>query len=326
MNRQPSLHCGVEMTDRGPPLVLGRRGQIAQIRHYLHVDNIGNVSDHVTQVHMALNESRQDFEKSRLMLHEISISSGSHRALGFELDVEQLRTLARSGCIREGLMGHVTLLGFLFQCVHCFARKNLPPTGNIGSVHVPSSKAFIGVMILIEADRIRPRFPCVLASDASLSGFGVAQSFWSISDVSAVGRIPEVRRWRCGAVPARRHAFQSAGFRVDSRSGEVLRDGFGRPFSLDLEMVEILASERWDTDPSFPEVPSQLLSSDSWKKVMADTWFFDDDILRLVNRALVKAAERAAHSQPVHDCRLLLVTIFQQCSASTGDDRATSDS
>ena len=98
-------------------------------------------------------------------------------------------------------------------------------------------------------------------ANASLSGFGVAQSFWSISDVSAVGRIPEVRRWRCGAVPARRYAFQSAGFRVDSRSGEVLRDGFGRPFSLDLEMVEILAPERWETDPSFPEVPSQSPSS-----------------------------------------------------------------
>ena len=41
---------------------------------------------------------------------------------------------------------------------------------------------------------------------------------------------------------------------------------------------------------------------------MADRWFFDDDILRLVARALVKAAERAAHSQPVHDCRLLLLS------------------
>ena len=69
-----------------------------------------------------------------------------------------------------------------------------------------------------------------------------------------------------------------------------------------------MVEKRWETDPSFPEVPSQLLSSDSWKKVMADRWFFDDDILRLVARALVKAAERAAHSQPVHDCGLLLLS------------------
>ena len=48
-------------------------------------------------------------------------------------------------------------------------------------------------------------------------------------------RVPEVRIWRCGVVPARRHAFGSAGFWVDPRSGEVLRDGFGRLISLDLE-------------------------------------------------------------------------------------------
>ena len=42
------------------------------------------------------------------------------------------------------------------------------------------------------------------------------------------------------------------------------------------------------------------------KKVMADNWFFDDDILRLEAWALVQAAERAAHSQPVHDCKFLL--------------------
>ena len=64
-------------------------------------------------------------------------------------------------------------------------------------------EAFVGVMMLMR--QIGPcRGSLVFASDASLSGYGAAQSFWSISDISAVGRIPEVRRWRCGAVPARR--------------------------------------------------------------------------------------------------------------------------
>eukprot|EP00959_Pyramimonas_sp_CCMP1952_P235797 4927616-Pyramimonas_sp.AAC.1 len=40
---------------------------------------------------------------------------------------------------------------------------------------------------------------------------------------------------------------------------------------------------------------------------MADRWVFADDILRLEARALVKAASRAAHSQPVKDCRVLLL-------------------
>ena len=40
------------MTDRGPPLVLSKQGQIAQLGHYLYVDSIDIVSDHVAQVHM----------------------------------------------------------------------------------------------------------------------------------------------------------------------------------------------------------------------------------------------------------------------------------
>ena len=41
---------------------------------------------------------------------------------------------------------------------------------------------------------------------------------------------------------------------------------------------------------------------------MADKRFFGDDILRLEAWALVKAAERSSHSQPVHDCRILLLS------------------
>ena len=74
LNRPPSLRCSVEKADRGPPLVLGSRGQIAQTGQHVYVDNIGIVRDHVAQVHMGSNESRQDFEESRLMLHEISVS------------------------------------------------------------------------------------------------------------------------------------------------------------------------------------------------------------------------------------------------------------
>ena len=94
------------MTDHGPPLVFGSQGQIAQTGHFLYVDDICIVTDHVTRVHMALNESEQRFEKSRLVLHEISVSSGSGGALGFELNVEHLRTLAtveRFRPIRKGL-------------------------------------------------------------------------------------------------------------------------------------------------------------------------------------------------------------------------------
>ena len=97
-------------------------------------------------------------------------------------------------------------------------------------------KAFVGVMILMEADWARPWLPGVLASGAFLSGYGVAQSFWNPSDIAAVGRIPGVRRWRCGAVLARRHALESDCFRVDSCC---------KKFSVTALVVRSLVARSW---------------------------------------------------------------------------------
>ena len=50
LKQQPSLRHSVEMTDRGPALVLSKQGRNAQTGHYLHVENIGIVSDQFSQV------------------------------------------------------------------------------------------------------------------------------------------------------------------------------------------------------------------------------------------------------------------------------------
>ena len=57
----------------------------------------------------------------------------------------------------------------------------------------------------------------------------------------------EVRNWRWGeggegggVVPSSRHTFESAGFRVDSCSGEVLRDRCCRPTSLYAKLAEVI--------------------------------------------------------------------------------------
>ena len=111
----------------------------------------------------ALDESEGDFERDRLLLHEISVKSGFGRALGFELDVEQLRTLLTverfgrickglrcflkrrhvAGWELEGLMGHVTFLGF--SAVSTGSLASFTIDGNLsGSVHVPSSRLVLG--------------------------------------------------------------------------------------------------------------------------------------------------------------------------------------
>ena len=99
---------------------------------------------------------------------------------------------------------------------------------------------------------------------------------------------------------------------------------FGRPISLDLELAEIIAFERWETDL---EVSSRLLSSQTWKKVMADKWFFDDDILRLEPPPwLMQPSAQYTANWYTTAVYCYLVTIFQLCSASSVDDPATSDS
>ena len=76
-----------------------------------------------------------------------------------------------------------------------------------------------------------------------------AASLPEFCDWSSLMADTNVGRWRCGAVTARRHAFESAGFCVDLCSGEVLLDCFGRPISLDQDLAEIIGSEPWGDRP-----------------------------------------------------------------------------
>ena len=84
--------------------------------------------------------------------------------------------------------------------------------------------------MFIEADWGLPWAPGVYACDASLFGFGVAQSPWPVEDAAAVGRVPELSRYRLGGTRAREHAFEKAGFKVDPENGDVERDFLGRPY------------------------------------------------------------------------------------------------
>ena len=73
----------------------------------------------------------------------------------------------------------------------------------------------MGIMILIVSDWARPWLPGVLASNASLSGYGVAQSFCTLRCLCGGS---DSRSEKKEMLLARRHAFESAGFRVDSRT------------------------------------------------------------------------------------------------------------
>ena len=99
------------------------------------------------------------------------------------------------------------------------------------------------------------------------------------------------------------------GFRVDSRSGEVLRDCFGRPVSLDPELAAIIASDGRQIQ-AFQRcrlVCSRVadLKPGPWSKQPS-------------------AQHTAGRYTTAGYCDS--VTIFQLCSVSTVDDASTSDS
>ena len=150
---KPSTTESTAVPCGGPPLVLSNRGQNAQTGHYLYVGQHWHYQRSVSQVHAALDESKQDFERPSLVARDLG-------------NVEQLRTLPsakRFGRIRkvlrcslkrrhvagwelEGPMGHATFfLASLrretlspFHCFYRFARK-FHIDGNLsGSVHVLS--------------------------------------------------------------------------------------------------------------------------------------------------------------------------------------------
>ena len=91
---------------------------------------------------------------------------------------------------------------------------------------------FRGLLTLMVQDWWRPWNCCVLQTDASESGWGMAQSFWPQHVVEQVGRLPERARFRSAlGRPARESALAAANLGRGS-SGALCsfeKAGSGRP-------------------------------------------------------------------------------------------------
>jgi hypothetical protein len=161
----------------------------------------------------------------------------------------------------------------------------------------------------------------VFSVDASLHGFGISSSIWDREDVAAVGRIREKTRWKLGAEKARQHAIQAAGFAMNA-DGKLARDTEGHAIRVPREILDSEFAERWEVAPDFQEVPSHLLADNLWKNVMSDRWRYDEGILLLEARAIVKAAERIANSIPQSHCRSLILGDNMSVTLSFGRWRA----
>ena len=100
----------------------------------------------------------------------------------------RLRALLRlkkvSGWQVEAVLGHITFLCLMrrellsiFHTVYRFVRESCTKFQRLWNSAREELDAFLGAMVFVEADWGQPWTPYVYASDASLLGFGVSQSF-----------------------------------------------------------------------------------------------------------------------------------------------------
>ncbi|CAK0797401.1 unnamed protein product, partial [Prorocentrum cordatum] len=281
---------------------------------YVHVDNLGAVSDDADLSERMVSEWSDFFEPVGLALHKSESHGGAGEALGTELDGVRLRSgitssrfwklergltglLARGRCSGQALekvIGHCTFCGLaareslsIFHTVYKFISVQYLDAGPMWPEVVEELVAFRGVLLLLGRDWWLPWNPCVLETDASLAGWAMAQSFWDPAQVAGVGRVSERSRFRrVGAHSARESALTSAHLFRDE-SGEWRSQLLG----------DDLLSDDWGVVAGFPEVPWQLLRGSAWKTVRKGVWGLSEGILVLEARVLVKAIRRLARTR-----------------------------
>ena len=311
------------MSDRGLPLVF-RPGQPGiTVGSYVYVDNLGVMSDDPALVSREIQGVQKHFNGLGLDIHELEVNDVLGVALGIAVHVGEFETRTEhhrwwtlkvaltallqrqkvAGWEVELYLGHMTFVGLMsrevLSCFHTvyrfiqsayWTREPLWPSVRAELV------GFLGLMIFLRSSWTRSWLPMVYQTDASPSGFGVATSWWSRARVADVGRVLERRRYKLGASQAREHAAAAAGFSLDVVTGLITSDE-----------PEAGKDHRWEVDPSFPEVPADMLNAEHWKLVLADRWLRDDGILILEARAVLKAALRVAHSTHGRHCHVVIL-------------------
>lgn len=309
---------------------------VDMVRHYVYVDNLGILSPDRELVSQALAEVERIFETKQLLLHAGEIHSRSVKALGVELrgDILAVRiTPSRyhkvrqaitgilerkkvSGKIVEVVLGHCTFIGLtnrlllsIFHSIYAFIRKEYYTPSRLWNSVREELIAFRGLMIFLQSDWARPWNDLVACSDSSTTGYGVSTVYWPRETVGECGRILERTRFkRVGGCDARESALTSAGFVRDSVTGDWVAG--------DIPSSEYLEKSGWSLDHSFPEVPAKLLAKSFWTPKLWGKWEFEEGILTLEARALVKSLKRIAMSIFGHDIRqLLLVDNMSVCLA-----------
>ncbi|CAK0838221.1 unnamed protein product, partial [Prorocentrum cordatum] len=202
MLKVPSLQGALVMTDRGPPLILDRPSSMG---HYTYVDNMGVLGTTEGAVRRGLEGAISSFGGVGLEVHETAVTNEGGAALGVQLDGRAgctrptparfwrirgavqalLRRRAVSGLELEIVVGHLTFVVLVrreslscFHCIYRFIQRHYFERVGLWPSVAEELRAFLGLMIFLQADWDARWLPGVYQSDVSLDGFGLAYSVW----------------------------------------------------------------------------------------------------------------------------------------------------
>eukprot|EP00438_Fugacium_kawagutii_P016537 Skav227298 [mRNA] locus=scaffold2645:95140:99516:- [translate_table: standard] len=312
------------VNDRGGPLVLRVGSMVDDKPHfYVYVDNLGVVGTDAQHVQRVMCEMQETFDKLGLDLHACEISSGYTESLGCVVEGEMMRSRINPkrlwkvhqgilGLLRRGkssgralevVIGHATFCGLMnrwmlstFHAVYGFIHRHYYDAVSFWPSVVDELRAFAGLLFMNVQDWWRQWNRAVTSSDASLTGFGVCESWWEKGRVAAVGRLQERSRFRrLDSHSARESALGAAGLHFDGTAWTKFSS----------KAAEKLREAGWGLSESFAEVPAPLLKRKHWKPKLWGKWKFNDNIVLLEARGVLKAIKRLAMTRYGHGIRHL---------------------
>jgi len=220
----PRLASSTLFNDRQRPLLIRLRPDTYdQLWHFVYVDNFGVIGRSHEGVRQALEGLCDVMSSQGLVMHEKELSSNSVEVLGVTLDCASRCTRASgkrfwrvrgalryllwkgrcTGSCLEVIVGHCTFLGLIrreilsvFHTVYAFMEANYNIVSQLWVSVREELAAFLGLTFFLESGWERHWNSAAMASDASLTGWGLARSWWHPCQVAEVGRVRERDRFR----------------------------------------------------------------------------------------------------------------------------------
>ena len=309
--------------DRRPPPRLGGEAPSHQSGMLIYADNCNHLGVCSARVDSDQQRVREALHGHGLDTHDVIHSCQIVESLGVRVDglcgkVQATphrdwrldRALqacqaapALSGEELEVLIGHMTsrallhrgLMGvlrhsYVFVRTHYGQRRRLWPS----VLH--ELELFRCLMPLGQADLFAEWDGQSLCTDACPSGYAVCESDWSAEDAAKVGR--EDERWRFYRGPADRPAPRAAALDTSL----VFEDPLTVRPEVDGELFGDLRE-----DPSFPEVPLEMMEIDRWHVLWGTPVRWHDAIHVLEARSVLGAVKHRCRDSQRHGKRITVL-------------------